>query len=149
MGRIGPKDSKPEMVVRRMLHRVGYRFRLHRRDLPGTPDIVLPARRKAIFVHGCWWHRHDGCSKAKPPRSNAEFWNAKFDRNVERDRRALASLEEAGWDALTIWECEIRDASALESTLIEFVERRLKPETAPFKAAPGRTTARSARSKPD
>lgn len=121
MGRIGPKDSKPETVVRQLAHRLGYRFRLHRRDLPGTPDIVFPARRKAIFVHGCWWHRHEGCAKAKPPKSNAEFWNAKFDRNVERDKRAVSALGTLGWDTLTIWECETRDLGELQAKLASFL----------------------------
>ncbi|MFA6032094.1 MAG: DNA mismatch endonuclease Vsr [Myxococcota bacterium] len=117
MARVGPRDTKPEIVVRRLLHAMGRRFRLHRRDLPGTPDIVLPASRKAIFVHGCFWHRHPGCSKASTPKIRIEFWQDKFARNIERDARKEAQLREAGWDVATIWECETRDRSALEMRL--------------------------------
>ena len=117
MAKVGPRDTKPEMVVRRMLHALGYRFRLHRRDLPGTPDIVLPASRKAIFVHGCFWHRHEGCRKASVPKTRIEFWQDKFDRNVERDHRKENELRGAGWDVLTVWECETRD--------VEHIKRKL------------------------
>lgn len=123
MARVGPKDTKPEMVVRRMLHAMGRRFRLHRRDLPGTPDIVLPAAKKAIFVHGCFWHRHPGCSKATTPKTRTDFWNDKFDRNVERDGRKERELRAAGWDVYTIWECETRDMTALNHRLQEWLSR--------------------------
>lgn len=103
------KDSKPEIVVRRMLHQLGYRFRLHRRDLPGTPDIVLPRHRVAIFVHGCFWHRHESCRLTSTPKTRADFWQAKFDRNVQRDAEATLALKLLGWDVLVIWECETRD----------------------------------------
>jgi len=117
MAKIGPRDTKPEMVVRRMLHAMGRRFRLHRRDLPGTPDIVLPTARKAIFVHGCFWHRHEGCSKATTPKTRAEFWQQKFAANVERDARKEAQLRKAGWDVIIVWECETRDAASLKIEL--------------------------------
>ncbi|WP_256326182.1 very short patch repair endonuclease [Sphingomonas sp. NFR15] len=122
MARIGPRDTKPEMVVRRLLHALGRRFRLHRRDLPGTPDIVLPGSRKAIFVHGCFWHRHEGCPKATTPKTRSEFWQDKFDRNVERDERKEADLRAAGWDVTTVWECETRDLGALEIRLRDWLE---------------------------
>lgn len=123
MARVGPKDTKPELVVRRMLHAMGRRFRLHRRDLPGTPDIVFPAFKKAIFVHGCFWHRHPGCSKATTPKTRTEFWNDKFDRNVERDGRKERELRAAGWDVCTIWECETRDIAALDHRLRQWLSR--------------------------
>lgn len=110
MARIHGKDTKPELVVRRLLHAMGYRFRLHRRDLPGTPDIVLPGRRKAIFVHGCFWHGHENCRKASTPASNRTFWEAKIAANRERDRRKVQSLERRDWQVLVIWECELPDA---------------------------------------
>ena len=106
MSRIKGKDTKPEMIVRRWLHANGYRFRLHRRDLPGTPDIVLPKWRLAIFVHGCFWHRHEGCPKATMPDTHREFWEEKFRRNVERDRESRARLREMGWNVIVVWECE-------------------------------------------
>lgn len=111
------KDSKPEMVVRRALHRLGYRFRLHRADLPGTPDIVLPAHHMAIFVHGCFWHRHPDCRLASSPRTRADFWQSKFDRNVERDAGATLALEELRWRVLIIWECETRDPTRISQKL--------------------------------
>jgi DNA mismatch endonuclease (patch repair protein) len=111
------KDSKPEMAVRCALHRLGYRFRLHRSDLPGTPDIVLPAHRVAIFVHGCFWHRHHGCRLASSPRTRAEFWLSKFDRNVERDAAATLALEGLRWRVLIVWECETRDPARMSQML--------------------------------
>ncbi|MFN3727574.1 MAG: very short patch repair endonuclease [Allosphingosinicella sp.] len=107
----------PELVVRKLLHAMGLRFRLQRRDLPGTPDIVLPKHRTAIFVHGCFWHRHVGCSKATMPRTRTEFWREKFDRNVERDRVNERALADAGWQVLTVWECETREAQTLSNRL--------------------------------
>src|SRR5271166_1928147 len=99
------KNSKPEMIVRRALHRLGYRFRLHRVDLRGTPDIVLPRFRLAIFVHGCFWHRHPDCRLASSPRTRVEFWQAKFERNIHRDAAAERALRDLGWDVLVLWEC--------------------------------------------
>ena len=104
MAGIRGKDTKPELVVRRFLHRRGFRFRLHAK-LPGKPDLVLPRYRTAIFVHGCFWHRHHGCRVCTTPKSNAEFWTEKFKANVERDKRVVQQLEELRWRVLTIWEC--------------------------------------------
>ncbi len=118
MGRIRGKDSKPEMVVRRIAHRLGFRFRLHRRDLPGSPDLVFPARRKVVFVHGCYWHRHHGCRLAYEPKSNVEFWADKFTANVARDRKALEDLRDQGWDTLVVWECEANDSEFVASRLL-------------------------------
>lgn len=109
----------PEMVVRKVLHGLGLRFRLQRRDLPGTPDVVLPRHRTAIFVHGCFWHRHPGCRKATMPKTRVEFWRDKFDRNVARDCEKESALVQAGWHVLTIWECETRDPDALAIRLRE------------------------------
>ena len=117
MSAIRGKDTKPEMAVRRLVHRRGYRFRLHRRDRAGSPDLVFPGRRKVIFVHGCYWHRHPGCRFAYSPKTNAVFWNAKFDANVARDAEALTRLKADGWDPLVIWECESTDTGALAARL--------------------------------
>jgi DNA mismatch endonuclease (patch repair protein) len=113
MRRVATRGSKPEMIVRRALHALGYRFRLHRRDLPGSPDIVLPRRRTAIFVHGCFWHRHAGCRRTTTPKTRAAFWQAKFDANVARDRRVIAALEEDGWRIEVVWECETLEPERL------------------------------------
>lgn len=123
MAQVKGKDTKPELLVRRLLHRLGYRFRLHRKDLPGSPDIVLPRHRKVIFVHGCFWHGHEGCSRGTRPTSNTEFWNVKIDRNIERDTLAVRRLEEAGWRSLIVWQCEIKDTMALQNRLLAFLER--------------------------
>ena len=109
MARIKSRDTGPEKAVRSMLHRLGYRFRLHRKDLPGTPDIVLPSRAAVIFVHGCFWHRHGGCKLAKLPSANPDFWRKKLDGNVDRDRKAVEALILLGWRVLTVWECAIKE----------------------------------------
>jgi len=108
MARFKGKDTKPELLVRRALHAKGYRFRLHRRDLPGSPDIVLPRHRTVVFVHGCFWHQHEGCSIGRLPRTRQEFWAEKFRKNKERDVRTKAALEGLGWQVLTVWECEAK-----------------------------------------
>lgn len=112
------------MLVRRALFAEGLRFRLHRSDLPGTPDIILPGRKVAIFVHGCFWHRHMACSLAKLPATNAEFWRAKLDGNVKRDERAIAALRTAGWRVMVVWECATRGKAAegLAVKLLEWIE---------------------------
>jgi DNA mismatch endonuclease, patch repair protein len=110
-------DTTPEIAVRRALHSLGFRFRLHRKDLPGTPDIVLPKYRQAIFVHGCFWHRHPGCKKATSPKTRHQFWTEKFEHNVARDRRNEDALEQLGWSVSIIWECQTLDASDLTSRL--------------------------------
>lgn len=108
MSGIRGRNTRPEMAVRRHLHAAGLRFRLHRKDLPGKPDIVLPRHKVAIFVHGCFWHRHAGCPKATTPSSNVEFWQKKFADNVARDVRDRAALEALGWRVLVVWECELK-----------------------------------------
>ncbi|MBS7706707.1 very short patch repair endonuclease [Chelatococcus asaccharovorans] len=108
MSRIRGRDTGPELVLRSLLHRAGFRFRLHAKQLPGRPDIILPRYRTAIFVHGCFWHRHPGCRNATTPSTRREFWQAKFDGNVSRDARNQAELEAAGWTVLTVWECELK-----------------------------------------
>lgn len=121
MGRVRQRDTTPELRVRRALHAMGARFRLQRRDLPGTPDIVLPRRRLAIFVHGCFWHRHDGCRMASTPKTRVDFWSAKFARNVERDRDNVEKLEALGWRVATVWECETRNPAKLARGLAAIV----------------------------
>ena len=121
MARVKGRNTKPEKVVRSLLHGMGYRFRLHRKELPGKPDVVLPKYRKVVFVHGCFWHGHYGCRRAARPSSNTEFWNTKIDGNMERDRRSVISLESLGWRALTVWECELRDKESLKETLKGFL----------------------------
>ena len=122
MRRIPRADTTPEIAVRQLAHRMGCRFRLHRRDLPGTPDIVFPSRRKVILVHGCFWHQHSNCSGGRLPRSRVEYWGPKLARNVERDARTLERLKEAGWEPLVVWECETKDEDALCSRLEGFLE---------------------------
>ncbi len=124
MSRVKPVDSKPELLVRRLLHSLGCRFRLHRRDLPGTPDIVLPSRRKVIFVHGCFWHRHPGCIRTTDPKTRQDYWQAKFAANMERDGRNLRELKVEGWDPLVIWECETKDGDGLRIRLTRFLHGR-------------------------
>jgi len=120
MRSVRQRDTKPEVALRSALHARGFRFRLQRKDLKGRPDIVLPKHRTCVFVHGCFWHRH-GCSKTTTPKSNAAFWNAKFEANVRRDRLAIETLKEAGWRVLTVWECCLAtDAKARAAA--EFVE---------------------------
>ncbi|QDI79794.1 DNA mismatch endonuclease Vsr [Methylorubrum populi] len=121
MSRIGPGNTKPELIVRRLAHALGYRFRLHRKDLPGSPDLVFPSRHKVVFVHGCFWHRHPGCRRASMPNTHRDFWDAKFTRNVERDARKERELRQTGWDVLTIWECETRDVERLATILRDFL----------------------------
>lgn len=110
MSGIKAKNSKAEMMVRRLLFAAGYRFRLHRRDLPGTPDIVMPRRNIAIFVHGCFWHFHEGCRYAKMPTTRPDFWKTKLQANVDRDRRSIEKLSAMGWRVLCVWECATRNA---------------------------------------
>ncbi len=108
MAAIKSKNTKPELVVRRSLHAMGYRFRLHKRDLPGKPDIVLPKYKIALFVHGCFWHRHEGCKYSTIPKTRTEFWIEKFRNNVERDKLNQAKLISMGWTPLIVWECETK-----------------------------------------
>ena len=119
MGRIKGKDTKPELEVRSLLHKLGFRFRLHRKGLPGTPDIVLPKYRAVIFVHGCYWHRHPGCRYAYNPKSRVAFWQNKFRDNVKRDAAHSRRLTELGWTVITVWECELREPEAVALALME------------------------------
>ena len=114
MSGIRGKNSLPEILIRKALFALGHRFRLHRRDLPGTPDITMPRRKIAIFVHGCFWHAHQGCKYAKTPSTRTAFWTAKLQANVDRDQCAAEQLVEMGWRVLTVWECSTRNAEALE-----------------------------------
>jgi len=117
MSRIRSGDTKPEKIVRSLLHRMGYRFRLRPRNLPGSPDIVLPKLKIVIFVHGCYWHRHEGCPKSTSPKTNKEFWQEKFKRNVDRDRKREKELKLQGWQVIVIWECETENRTAIEHLL--------------------------------
>lgn len=112
MAAISGQNTQPELALRRFLHALGYRFRLHRKDLPGKPDIVMPKLRTCIFVHGCFWHRHPGCRYATTPKTRSEFWAAKFFRNVERDLENVHALEALGWKVMVVWECEIKQGGA-------------------------------------
>lgn len=124
MSRIRGKDTHPEVLVRSLLHGLGYRFRLNRKDIPGKPDLVLPKYQMAIFVHGCFWHRHSGCRFTSTPKTNMEFWQKKFARNMARDQEVSEALRMSGWKQITIWECELSDLHALEARL-----RRLLPKS--------------------
>ncbi|RWX52463.1 T/G mismatch-specific endonuclease [Candidatus Electrothrix marina] len=119
MSRVRSRHTKPELVIRSLLHRAGFRFRIKNNKLPGSPDIVLPKYKTALFVHGCYWHRHEGCSKATMPKSNKEFWRKKFDGNVTRDRRVQEELKQLQWRVMVLWECEImKDPLAVLDTVI-------------------------------
>jgi DNA mismatch endonuclease, patch repair protein len=120
MGRIKGRDTKPEILVRSLVHRMGYRFRVHRRDLPGNPDLVLPLRSKVIFVHGCFWHGHKRCPRSKRPTTNEDFWNDKLDKNIARDKRFQKQLAGLGWKTLVVWQCETKNIPRLLSKLEEF-----------------------------
>ena len=109
MSAIKSKNTKPEIKVRKILHSIGYRFRLHRKDLPGSPDIVLPKYKTVIFVHGCFWHRHKNCKYASTPKTRQEFWEAKFRENINRDKLNQENLSSKGWKIIIVWECEIKD----------------------------------------
>lgn len=117
MARIRSKNTLPEVVVRKVAHSLGLRFRLHRKDLPGSPDLVFPRWGLAVFVHGCFWHRHEGCKFATTPKTRAGFWQRKFDANVARDRRAVEALTQRGWQVEIIWECETHDMERLATRL--------------------------------
>lgn len=122
MAKVKSKGMKPELRVRKLLHGLGYRYRLHRSDLPGRPDLVFPARRKVIFVNGCFWHRHDGCPQVRIPATNRDYWLAKLERNSNRDRRSIAALQERGWSVMTVWECQLRDIPAATERLVLFLD---------------------------
>ena len=137
MARIRGKDTKPELMVRSLLHRAGLRFSLRPEELPGRPDIVLPKHGAVVFVHGCFWHRHKGCKVATMPKSREDFWQAKFERNVARDRRNQRDLRKAGWKVITLWECQVmRDPFAA----VEKVLRAVRPDapSLDYDALPGK-----------
>lgn len=121
MRRVRSKDTGPEMVVRRLAHGLGCRFRLHRSDLPGKPDLVFPRLGRVILVHGCFWHGHQGCKAAKKPKDNAAYWLPKLERNIKRDAANINKLEELGWKVLVVWECQTRDSERLRQILDEFL----------------------------
>lgn len=121
MSRVSGKDTGPEMVVRRMLHMMGFRYRLHAKDLPGKPDVVLPRHRKVVFVHGCFWHGHRNCKRSKRPSSNEKFWNEKIEKNIKRDETAKRKLKKVGWDVLVVWECQTKNKENLKEILLKLL----------------------------
>ena len=124
MRRIRSKNTKPELFIRSVVHKLGYRFRLHRKDLPGSPDLVFPARKKVIFIHGCFWHQHPkhDCLDSKVPKSNTVYWKPKLERNTQRDAECQLELTKLGWQPMTIWECELKRTDALEKKIIKFLD---------------------------
>ena len=122
MAAIRTRDTAPELVVRRIAHRMGLRFRLHRKDLPGRPDLVIPKHRLAVFVHGCFWHRHEGCRFASMPKSRTRFWTEKFAANVDRDAYQEVALRKLGWRVLVIWQCETKDETVVEHRLAGLIQ---------------------------
>jgi DNA mismatch endonuclease (patch repair protein) len=125
MALVRATDTKPEMKVRRAVHRAGYRYRLHRKDLPGKPDLVFPSRRAIVFVHGCFWHRHadPDCKLSRLPKSRPDFWIPKLTKNAERDTQAVEALERLGWRVLVVWECELKDIERVVARIAEHLER--------------------------
>lgn len=116
------KNTKPELLVRCLIHRLGYRYRLHRKDLPGKPDLAFPGRRKAIFIHGCFWHGHDCRRGARVPKTNRDYWVTKIRRNQDRDASHLQELKQMGWDVLTIWECQLGELESVTDLIVAFLE---------------------------
>lgn len=127
MARVRSRDTGPELRLRRLLTRLGARYRLHRKDLPGSPDLVMPGRRLVFFVHGCFWHGHDCARGARTPKANRDYWQAKIARNVARDARVLAALSDAGWRAEIVWECDFRNEAALSARLQALLEATSGP----------------------
>jgi DNA mismatch endonuclease (patch repair protein) len=125
MSRIRAKNTRPEIAVRKILHRMGLRFRIHKSDLPGKPDICLPKHKAVIFVHGCFWHGHSGCSNARLPKSNRAYWIPKIKRNAERDKIHKTALRKAGWKVITVWECELKNMHRLDKRLRGFFNKPL------------------------
>lgn len=124
MAAVHSKNTRPEIVVRKIVHRLGYRYRLHSGKLPGHPDLVFPGRRKVVFVHGCFWHRHPGCRYASSPKTRVDFWQSKFVANVVRDERTRLELESLGWKVLTVWQCELKQPESLAGRLDEFLSEK-------------------------
>jgi len=121
MRKIRSKDTKPEVLVRKLLFRLGYRFRLHRKDLPGKPDIVFPGRNKVIFVHGCFWHQHQDCREGRLPGSRQEYWIPKLTKNISRDQKHVCELQELGWKVLVIWECQTEQVDSIVDVISRFL----------------------------
>jgi DNA mismatch endonuclease (patch repair protein) len=121
MSRIRGKNTTPELIVRKLVYSMGYRYRLHYAKLPGKPDLVFPGRKKVIFVHGCFWHGHEGCKKATIPKTRVEYWKPKLEENKKRDREKQIELEDMGWDFLTIWQCELKDIEGLKKKIQSFL----------------------------
>jgi len=121
MSRIRSTNTRPEMQVRRILHKLGYRYALHRRDLPGAPDLVFPSRKKIIFIQGCFWHQHKGCIDGRIPKSRVSYWKAKLQRNVQRDRRNISKLRRNGWGVMSVWECDAAKLETVCKRLIRFL----------------------------
>ncbi len=124
MSAIKSKNTKPEIAVRKLLHSMGYRFRLHKKDLPGSPDIVLPKYKTVIFVHGCFWHRHQNCKYASNPKTRREFWEKKFKENIERDKKTQEKLKNLGWKTNIVWECEVKNREILILKLEEILRKK-------------------------
>jgi DNA mismatch endonuclease (patch repair protein) len=122
MGRVRDKNTTPELAVRSLVHRLGYRYRIHSKKLPGRPDIVFAGRKKIIFIHGCFWHGHEGCPKGKLPKSNLDYWVPKVGGNKERDIEHRRKLESGGWSVLVVWQCELKNEEALKKQIISFLE---------------------------
>lgn len=135
MARVRSRDTGPELRLRRLLTRLGARYRLHRKDLPGSPDVVMPGRRLVFFVHGCFWHGHDCARGARTPKANRDYWQAKIARNVARDARVLAALSDAGWRAEIVWECDFRDEAALSARLQALLEATSAPTSSSLSRA--------------
>ncbi|PKO41876.1 MAG: very short patch repair endonuclease [Betaproteobacteria bacterium HGW-Betaproteobacteria-4] len=129
MASIHSVDTVPELTLRRMLHRLGYRYRIHVKNLPGSPDLVFPGRKKIIFVHGCFWHRHKGCSYTSIPKTRTEFWVNKFEANVKRDRRNQKQLKEMGWRVKIVWECELKHPEKLVKKMVRFLDSKIELRT--------------------
>jgi DNA mismatch endonuclease (patch repair protein) len=125
MSKIKNVNTRPELIVRKLLHKLGYRFRLHSKKLPGKPDIVLPKYKTVIFVNGCFWHGHKGCKRFKLPHNNAEFWHDKISNNINRDMMVANMLKEIGWNSITIWQCEVKDKDRLSKTLLHYLSKEV------------------------
>lgn len=123
MQAVKSKNSAAEIKVRKLCHKLGYRFRLHRKDLPGTPDLVFPKLNLCLFTHGCFWHQHPGCKKATLPKTNVEFWKTKLSKNVQRDKEVIEKLHESGWNTEIVWECETKDEHSLEAHLKSLLQK--------------------------
>jgi DNA mismatch endonuclease (patch repair protein) len=123
MAAVRSKNTKPEMAVRRLVHGLGYRYRLHAKELPGHPDLAFPSRKKIVFVHGCFWHRHPRCRYATSPKTRVAFWNEKFEKNVARDRRDRRALKKAGWAVMIVWQCELKNLERLARRIDDFLKK--------------------------